>query len=99
MRAKKGNDEKKVDQEKRTPPDLEEARAQFLAACNDFSPFDVVKRRPFASLGTAFLAGFGLNMLGSSRVAPPAFATAAQITSILMQLAPLIEKRARSSDG
>ena len=84
---------------KAEPPDLEEAKLRFKATCEEVSPLNIVRRRPLASVGVAFLAGFGLNKLGASRVAPPAMATMAQIASLVAQFAPLIIQRARSSDG
>lgn len=84
---------------KNQPPDLAEAKKRFSEACEEVSPLGVVKRRPFTSLAVAFLAGFGFSAMGASKAAPPAMATAAQIASIVAQFAPLIMKRARSSDG
>ncbi len=95
MRTKENDSQKAV----KPPLELEQAKEQFARAWQEFSPLGIVQERPFASLGTAFAAGFGLNMLGASRVAPPAMATMAQIASIVAQLAPLIGQRARSSDG
>lgn len=80
-------------------PDLAEAKARFLAAANEFSPLGIVQRRPFASIGVAFLAGFGISALGASRATAPAMATMSQIVNLAAQFAPLIVARARSSDG
>ena len=80
-------------------PDLAEAKARFQMAAEAFSPLGIVRRRPFASLGVAFAAGFGLSSLGGSRAAPPALDLAAQIAGIAASFAPLLASRARSSDG
>lgn len=100
MRSKENDAQQEVTPEaRRNPPDLEEAKQRFREACAEVSPLNIVRKRPFASLGVAFLAGFGLNKLGASRVAPPTMATMAQIASLAAQFAPLIMQRARSSDG
>lgn len=81
------------------PVDVEAAKLRFRKAADEFSPLRIVRERPFSSVGVAFLAGFGLNALGTSRSVAPALATVNQITSLALQLAPLLISRARSSDG
>lgn len=81
------------------PLDVEEARARFREAADEFSLLGIVKRRPLASVGVAFAAGFGMSMLGASKSTPTAMATASQIIGLVAQFAPLIAARARSSDG
>lgn len=80
-------------------PDVAEAKQRFLRAANDFSPLGIVRRRPFASVGVAFLAGLGLSALGASRTIAPTLSAASQISGLAAQFAPLLIKRARSSDG
>lgn len=81
------------------PMDVEEAKLRFLKAANDFSPLAIVRKRPFVSLGTAFIAGFGISSIGGSKTAPPTIAMIAQIAGIAAQLMPFILSRARGSDG
>lgn len=79
--------------------DLNEAKLRFLMAANNLSPFGVVRRRPLASIGVAFLAGFGLSLAGGSKAAPSTLSTMSQIAGLVANLAPLFAARARSSGG
>lgn len=82
-----------------TAPTLEEAKLRFYEAASAYAPLGFVRRRPFASVGMAFLAGFGISALGGTRAAAPALATAAQVASLVSQFAPLLLARSRGRDG
>lgn len=84
---------------KAAQPEVEAAKERFRKAASDFSPLGIVQRRPFTSLGIAFLAGFGISSLGASKATPPTLDTIAQLAGIAAQFAPLLAARARSSDG
>lgn len=80
-------------------PDLEQAKARFIIAAENISPFNIVRQKPLASIGVAFLAGIGLSAFAGSRSGGPALASMTQIAGLVTQLIPLFTARARSSGG
>lgn len=76
---------------------LLKAKIAFLEASDAASPMGIVHRRPFSSLGCAFLLGFFLNAVVPSRKTTSTLASVAEIAGVLSRILPYI--RASNSGG
>lgn len=78
---------------------LLKAKIAFIKAADKVSPTGMIGRRPYTSLGVAFLLGFGLNLLAKTNSQTPLLASLAELGGIISRIAPLVSSRASSSGG
>lgn len=68
------------------------AKLRFVKASDAFEPLGFVKRKPWFSVGCAFLTGFGLTSIRKTASALPLLSLGLQISGVMSDIAAYLRK-------